>query len=373
MYTVVARHIADVASEFLSILDFADEEVRVVLTGMGGLVVDLPQTGAEKRLRSLAERLPAAARDVTALELPRPATGSDTWWAHNPADWRAPHARSGLLAAQMADGQAVRHAVGYAGHSQFVVDRAHPLPPELLRIKLAFLNTSVPDRMTAGHGREQVTTVTVPACEQFFSLRRGQAEHLHYLLYSPHAPVSVPEDPWGLTSSEYERARLSATRDWVRAALPAPGSVLVEPGACEGALTALLCESGYAVVATEPNPGFRHRLERHAGQSAEVTAETVEDLARSRRVPADAYLLAELVYYLDDLSVLDALPTDLLLITAPPELVESTVLPWLAGAGRVTWAEAARVTLVVPRLDFLVENVAYQRKRGSIGLVCRRR
>ncbi|EGX57689.1 hypothetical protein SZN_21586 [Streptomyces zinciresistens K42] len=102
------------------------------------------------------------------------------------------------------------------------------------------------------------------------------------------------------------------------------------------------------------------------------TAETVEELAENRHPSADAYLLAEILYYLEDLSVINALPTDLLPVTAPPESVEATVLPWFAGPGRDDWTLTGRRTLVAPRMDFLVDGIAYQRKRGSVGLVYRR-
>ncbi|RBL83179.1 Nodulation protein S, partial [Streptomyces cavourensis] len=116
---------------------------------------------------------------------------------------------------------------------------------------------------------------------------------------------------------------------------------------------------------------FRRRLSGRLGTTG-LTADTLEELASKRHFPADAYLLAEIFYYIDDISVVDGLPTDLLLITSSPEFIESSLLPWFSGPGKGKWRLTGRRTLVPPRMDFLVEGVAYQRKRGSVGLVCRR-
>ncbi len=374
MHAVIAYSVVDVLSEFLSILDSPDEKVRVVLTGLGGRTVELPPEGLEARverlLREAAPGDPAAVPDAPVLG-PAAEDGA-VWWAHNPADWRAEQARSGLLAARAAGGRPVRYAVGHAGHSQFAVDRAHPLDGRLLGVKLDALNRLPPELLSgAGERQPQVITATAPSCEQFFSLGPGQAEHLHYLLYAPLGHVEVPPDPWGLDTSAYERERVAATTRWVRETLGGTDFTVVEPGACEGALTAPLRASGLTVTATEPHDEFRRRLSGRLGTTG-LTADTLEELASKRHFPADAYLLAEIFYYIDDISVVDGLPTDLLLITSSPEFIESSLLPWFSGPGKGKWRLTGRRTLVPPRMDFLVEGVAYQRKRGSVGLVCRR-
>ncbi|WP_345617301.1 SAM-dependent methyltransferase [Streptomyces ziwulingensis] len=364
----------DVVSEFMSVLNPSDEPLRIALTGPEGKVIELPSGSLEERIDILLrEAGPAGAeRQPQVPEIALDAAPGDVWWTHNPADWRAPQAHAGLLAARLAGSRPVRHSVGHAGHSQFVVDRVRPLDGRLLTAKLDALNALSPE-LPPGTAKEQrIITATVPACEQFFTLSPGQAEHLHYLLYATHTDVRVPADPWGLDTSAYERARLTATCRWVREVLGGTEFTVAEPGACEGALTALLCEAGFTVKATEPHREFRRRLAERISGAAETTADTVEELAQRRHLPADAYLLAEILYYLDDFSVLDDLPTDLLLVTAPPELLESTVLPWFTGPGKGTWRLTGQRTLVGPRMDFLVDGIAYQRKRGSVGLAYRR-
>ncbi|MXG25989.1 SAM-dependent methyltransferase [Streptomyces sp. YIM 132580] len=357
----------------MSILDSPEEEVRVVLTGHGGRAFGLPPEELGARVeRLLGEAGPLDADGTPdAPDLTAATDRGSVLWAHNPADWRAPQARSGLLAARSAGGRPVRYAVGHAGHSQFAVDHAHPLDARLLGAKLDALNRLPPRLLTDDGERPRVITATAPSCEQFFTLGAQQAEHLYYLLYAPLGQVEVPPDPWGLDTSAYERERLTATSHWVRETLGGTGFTVVEPGACEGALTASLRERGLTVIPTEPHDEFRRRLSRRLGH-ADVRADTVEELAGERHLPADAYLLAEIFYYLDDISVVDSLPTDLLLVTSSPEFIESSVRPWFSGPGKEKWRQDGEHTLVPPRMDFLVEGVAYQRKRGSVGLVYRR-
>lgn len=372
-HSVIAHSVVDVLSEFMSILDSPEENVCVVLTGHGGRTVTLPPEELDARVaRLLREAGPVGTGGTPdSLELSPSAEYGSVWWAHNPADWRGPQARSGLLAARAAGGRPVRYAVGHAGHSQFAVDRAHPLDGRLLGAKLDALNRLPPELLSGDGEQPRVITATAPSCEQFFSLGPQQAEHLYYLLYAPLGQVEVPPDPWGLDTSAYERERLSATCRWVRETLGGTGFTVVEPGACEGALTAPLRETGLTVVPTEPHDEFRRRLSRRLGPAG-VTADTVEELAEKRHLPADAYLLAEIFYYLDDISVVDGLPTDLLLVTSSPEFIESSVHPWFSGPGKGKWRPDGQRTLVPPRMDFLVDGVAYQRKRGSVGLVYRR-
>ncbi|MFE4176160.1 Nodulation protein S [Streptomyces sp. NPDC056909] len=394
MHTVVAHNIPDVIAEFLSVLDLADEDVRILLTGRSCEVVGLPRASAAVRLKNLLSNHPGRTEDSgsgsdfgsgsgsgSAALLREAAAGvpaaHDIWWAHNPGDWRQEQAASGLAAARAADGRTVRHALGSAGHSQFVVDEAHPLSAELLGAKLAALNEIGHELMGNDAGSGQITTGTVPSVEQFLTLTPARAEHLYYLLYSPLTGFAVPVDPWEFETSAYERERISATCAWVADRLPPRsvpgGAALVEAGACEGALTVPLREAGFRVTATEPQPDFRARLARRAGDHAAVTAESIEELAASRARPADGYVLAEVMYYLDDLSVVDRLPTDLLFVTGPPELVDDVLRPYFTEAGRATWHIASESTLTLPRLDFLAAGRAYHRKRGSVGLVCRRR
>ncbi|MFD7982309.1 class I SAM-dependent methyltransferase [Kitasatospora indigofera] len=369
---VFAFQVTDVAAEFLSVLDRADEPAEVVLTGQEWRHVVLPAAGADTRIRHLAEI--AAGPATGPAWSPERIGPGDLHWAHNPADWRREQARSGLAAA-LAAGSAgpVRHSLGHAGHSQFLIDAAHPLTERQLRTKLdllgAFGSGALP---SVDAGRNHVTQ-SAPSCESFLLLGRERAEHLYYLMYSPDPLVDVPHDPWDFARSSYEKERMSATRDWVRAALPQPGASVVEAGACEGALSELLCDAGLTVTATEPADDFRKRAADRLAGRATVTAHTVEELAGAARTPADAYLLAEVLYYLDDPSVVESLATDLLLVTAPREILEAKLRPYFAGSGAACWSVESEQELLDARLDFLVDGLMYQRKRGSVGLVCRRR
>ncbi|MFJ4677348.1 class I SAM-dependent methyltransferase [Kitasatospora sp. NPDC088783] len=371
---VFAHQVPDAAAEFLSVLDRADEPAAVVLTGDGWRYVELPAADAATRVRHLAR---ACTRPGPAATWsPGQVSSDDTHWAHNPADWRAEQARSGLAAAQAAAAAAagpVRHSLGHAGHSQFLIDEAHPLTERQLRSKLALLADLKSGALpSATAGRDHLTQ-SAPSCESFLHLDRERAEHLYYLVYSSDPLVEVPRDPWDFARSPYERERMTATRDWVRAALPHPGASVVEAGACEGALSELLCEAGLNVTATEPADDFRERAAHRLAGRATVTADTVEDLARTTRTPADAYLLAEVLYYLDDPAVTESLATDLLLVTAPRELLETKLRPYFEGPGAACWRIESEHELLGARLDFLVDGLMYQRKRGSVGLVCRRR
>ncbi|MFD0891300.1 hypothetical protein ACFQ08_42700, partial [Streptosporangium algeriense] len=150
----------------------------------------------------------------------------------------------------------------------------------------------------------------------------------------------------------------------------APGDgPLVEVGACQGELTRRLVDKGYTVQATEPNASFLARLgERDLG--AELSAESLEELAAGRSRPAAAYLLIEMLYYDQDLTLLDALPTDRILLTLETERLNDMVWPWLREQS--AWRVAERVELAPPTLEFVCDDLAYLRKRGSRGLVLTR-
>ncbi|WP_081982353.1 SAM-dependent methyltransferase [Streptacidiphilus albus] len=369
-HIVFAHQVPDAAAEFISVLDLADEDVSVVLTGHEWRSIALPHAGAKERLHFLAD---AAARPATGTWQPDRSGPDDSHWAHSPADWRQEQARSGLAAAAAVGAGRIRYSLGHAGHSQFLVSEARPLSVEQLRTKIDVLAGFASGALPGADAKRQFLSQAAPSCESFLALTRQQAEHLYYLMYSPDPLVKVPRDPWDFDRSAYEQERLSATRDWVRAAVPGPAATLVEAGACEGSLTELLCDAGFRVTATEPAQDFRERLGSRVAGRAEVTAATVEDLAGPAPVPADAYLLAEVMYYLDDLAVVESLPTDLLLVTAPRELLESVLRPYFEGAGAACWRVESEQELLGARLDFLVDGLMYQRKRGSVGLTCRRR
>ncbi len=132
--------------------------------------------------------------------------------------------------------------------------------------------------------------------------------------------VHVQPDLVEIATSPYERERLDATVEWVRRHLdPAAGRV-IEVGAHEGALTRRLLADGYTVDATEPNELYLGRLrENVTGDDVRIHPHSFEDLATTARLTGSAYLLVELLYYGQDLALLDRFPTDRLFARLPAQ------------------------------------------------------
>jgi len=169
-----------------------------------------------------------------------------------------------------------------------------------------------------------------------------------------------------IATSPYERERLDATVEWVRRHLdPAAGRV-IEVGAHEGALTRRLLADGYTVDATEPNELYLGRLrENVTGDDVRIHPHSFEDLATTARLTGSAYLLVELLYYGQDLALLDRFPTDRLFVAM--EAGELARQNWPA-----TWSVEEELELVAPRLEPVAGGHAFLRKRGSRGVVLRR-
>jgi hypothetical protein len=145
----------------------------------------------------------------------------------------------------------------------------------------------------------------------------------------------------------------------------------VEAGACEGALTLRLADKGHRMVATEPNPVFRARLAaRVAGRDVRLRTESLAELTRATLPRPAAVLLIEMLYYGQNLDLLDALPADLLFLAADPAQTTAAIKPWLAAHSQ--WRVLDERLLSRPRIEFVGAGNAYIRKRGSVGLVCRR-
>jgi hypothetical protein len=140
---------------------------------------------------------------------------------------------------------------------------------------------------------------------------------------------------------------------------------VIEVGACEGALTRRLLAEGYSVDATEPNQSFYQRLREQQGD-VRVHPHSYEDLATTRRLTGSAYLLIEMLYYEQDLAMLDRFPTDHLFVAMEP--VELAARSWPSG-----WSVEEQVELVAPRFEPVAGGRAYLRKRGSRGVLLRRR
>ncbi|MEV4189666.1 hypothetical protein AB0J28_50360, partial [Streptosporangium canum] len=107
-----------------------------------------------------------------------------------------------------------------------------------------------------------------------------------------------------------------------------------------------------------------------SGPGVEVSPDSLEDLAAHRSRPAAAYLLIEMLYYDQDLALLDALPTDRILIALETGQLNDRIWPWLRQQS--TWRVAERLELAPPTLESICDGLAYLRKRGSRGLVLTR-
>ncbi|WP_041289599.1 SAM-dependent methyltransferase [Kribbella flavida] len=382
----------DVTLDFLSVLDPArGREVHVLVADRGAYLKLPAATPLAGRLAPLAELRgtaadgrkpfsPGAAADLITLE-----TGDveATVWTHNPADRRPRRARWGLELAGLVRRAPVVHAVGDAPELQWTTDVDEHLSPALIEAKLAFVNLHCADLIALPeHDQNAVLTTRVPAVERFFGSIPDERARLFALTGDLGDDAALVTDPWEFATSPYEIERLDATAAWVRSHLdPAAGRV-IEVGACEGALTRRLAADGYSVDATEPNPVFLDRLRTAASGvdgpgpgviggacvsgDVRIHAHSYEELVTTRRLTGSAYLLIELLYYEQDLSLLDRFPTDRLFVTMEP--VELAARTWPA-----SWTVDEQVELALPRFEPVAGGRAYVRKRGSRGLLLKRR
>ncbi|MFI7059493.1 SAM-dependent methyltransferase [Kribbella sp. NPDC050124] len=170
-------------------------------------------------------------------------------------------------------------------------------------------------------------------------------------------------DPVEVAASPYEQERLDATVQWLRRHFdPAAGRV-IEVGAHVGALTQRLLADGYSVDATEPNEGFLERLRSNVSGDVRIHPHSFEDLATTARLTGSAYLLIEVLYYGQDLSLLNRFPTDHLFVALEAGELARQVWP-------AAWSVEEEIELVPPRLEDL--SGALLRKRGSRGVLLRR-
>jgi hypothetical protein len=366
----------DVVVDFLSVLDpGSGREVHLVIADRGAylkLPAGVPLAG---RLAPLADLLqtsgegakpfsPGSAADAIALE-----TGdvSATVWTHSPADTRERRGRWALDLAAAVRRAPVRHAVGDGRWFQWKTELDVQLEQPLIDAKLDFVNTHCADLLRLDEEDENaLLTRRIPAVERFFDSGPDERARLFALTGSMSSDASIVPDPWEFATSQYEIERLDATAAWVRGHLdPAAGRV-IEVGACEGALTRRLLADGYLVDATEPNPVFLARLHENVEGAVRIHSHSFEELTTTRRLTGSAYLLIEMLYYGQDLTLLDRFPTDRLFVSMDPdELAQRT---WPAA-----WSIEQELELVTPRVETVVGGRAYLRKRGSRGILLRRR
>jgi hypothetical protein len=170
-------------------------------------------------------------------------------------------------------------------------------------------------------------------------------------------------DPVEVAASPYEQERLDATVEWVRRHLDPIAGRVIEVGAHEGALTRRLLADGYSVDATEPNDVFLERLRSNVTGDVRIHPHSFEHLATTARLTGSAYLLIEVLYYGQDLSLLDRFPTDRLFVAMEAGELARQVWP-------AAWSVEEEIELVAPRLEELAG--ALLRKRGSRGVLLRR-
>ncbi|MFJ1705249.1 hypothetical protein [Kitasatospora sp. NPDC088346] len=266
----------------------------------------------------------------------------------------------------------MRHAVGYSPFLQFVSDLDRPLGRELVAAKLAFVNGRCAHLLASDHPQHGVYTARVPAAERYFEATEEERDRLFALLASLDEEAASVADPWEFGTSGYEADRLDATAAWISRHCPPGTGRLVEVGACEGALTRRLAFAGHRVLATEPNPQFRERLAAALATTPEAEVDDAElaALAKADGPAAPAYLLIEMLYYGQDLQLIDRLPTDLVLVALEPEALRTRLHPWLAASPH--WRAVEEAELVGPRLEMVGGGRAYLSKRGSVGVVLRR-
>ncbi|WP_381789693.1 hypothetical protein [Streptomyces niveus] len=378
---VVVLRAEDAVLDFLSVL--TDGETALVLADHGRtLTFPATQSPAERLARIAGHVHPADDRAGASgpgplADLVREAAGDREArvWTHSPADNRRSRGRVGRDTAIGCADRDVRHAVGYSPYLQVVSDFDHSLDRELIAGKLDFVNRACEHLLTAPSPEYVVQTPRIPATERFFHADAEERERLFALLASLDDEAASIADPWEFGSSPYEKDRLDATAAWVLGHRAATGESLVEVGACEGALTHRLVAAGCAVHATEPNPLFRKRLAEAVGgtETVRVTSKDLAglaDLTEEGHPRAGAHLLIEMLYYGQDLGLLDRLPTDHLFVALEPDAMDSRVRPWLAASA--TWQEVESVHLVPPRVETVCAGRAYLIKRGSDGLLLRR-
>ncbi|MFF3438980.1 hypothetical protein [Streptosporangium sp. NPDC002721] len=384
---IAVLHAEDVALEFVSVLrDHADQDVLVVV-GQARTGVTLPAgLSLRERLELLGPlvepggntaELPVPA-EVAALIGEAPAPGEI--WTHSPADHRIRRARFGWIVSRAVSPfpssssslslPAVTCSVGDNPFLQTIPATATAITGAEAEAKIDFINRRAGELLRSRVADRLVTTDRVPAVERFFTASAAQANRLYALISSLGDDAAVADDPWEFGRSAYEAARLDATAAWTTRWCSPQDGPIVEVGACQGELTRRLAGKGYRVQATEPNAGFRARLAERAEPGVEVLPDSLEDLAGDGERQAAAYLLVEMLYYDQDLTLLDRLPTDLVLVALETGQLNERVWPWLREQS--TWRVAERVELAPPTLESVCDGLAYLRKRGSRGLVLAR-
>ncbi|MFI5902962.1 hypothetical protein [Streptomyces cyaneofuscatus] len=378
----------DAVLDFLSVLTAPESlhrqggghEVHVLLGDTGEHLVlpaDLPPAerlaAVARHIRPVDESAASPGPEALAGLIEAAARGAEArLWTHSPADTRRSRGRLGRDAAAVAPGgPPVLHAVGHSPYLQFISDLDRPLDRAGVEAKLAFVNRHCAHLLRTDSAEYVVRTGRVHATERFFEAGPAEErERLFALLASLDEDAATVPDPWEFATSAYEAERLDRTVAWIAEHCPPGSGPLIEVGACEGALTTRLAEKGFTVHATEPNPAFRRRLTDAVGDTARVHPASLEELAARPELPGAAYLLIEMLYYGQDLALLDRLPAGLVFVALEPETLATRLTPWLESAPH--WEKADETPLVAPALETVCGGRAYLSKRGSVGVLLRR-
>ncbi|MET9094798.1 hypothetical protein ABZX72_22210 [Streptomyces cyaneofuscatus] len=382
----------DAVLDFLSVLttpeprhrqdgDHEGHEVHVLLGDTAEHLVlpaELPPAerlaAVARHIRPVDESAASPGPEALATLIEAAARGAEArLWTHSPADTRRSRGRLGrdAAAAVAPGGLPVLHAVGHSPYLQFISDLDRPLDRAGVEAKLAFVNRHCGHLLRTESAEYVVQTGRVHATERFFEAGTAEErERLFALLASLDEDAATVPDPWEFATSAYEAERLDRTVAWIAEHCPPGSGPLIEVGACEGALTTRLAEKGFTVHATEPNPAFRRRLTDAVGDTARVHPASLEELAARPELPGAAYLLIEMLYYGQDLALLDRLPADLVFVALEPETLATRLTPWLESAPH--WEKAGETPLVAPALETVCGGRAYLSKRGSVGVLLRR-
>ncbi|MGW5069326.1 hypothetical protein ACWEQJ_24995 [Streptomyces cyaneofuscatus] len=382
----------DAVLDFLSVLtapeprhrqdgDHGGHEVHVLLGDTAEHLVlpaELPPAerlaAVARHIRPVDESAASPGPEALATLIEAAARGAEArLWTHSPADTRRSRGRLGrdAAAAVAPGGLPVLHAVGHSPYLQFISDLDRPLDRAGVEAKLAFVNRHCGHLLRTESAEYVIQTGRVHATERFFEAGSAEErERLFALLASLDEDAATVPDPWEFATSAYEAERLDRTVAWIAEHCPPGSGPLIEVGACEGALTTRLAEKGFTVHATEPNSAFRRRLTDAVGDTARVHPASLEELAARPELPGAAYLLIEMLYYGQDLALLDRLPADLVFVALEPETLATRLTPWLESAPH--WEKAGETPLVAPALETVCGGRAYLSKRGSVGVLLRR-
>jgi hypothetical protein len=376
-HLVVVNHPEDLLTEFMSVLESADADLRVLVAADGRLA-RLPAGGFTDRVPAVLQLAAAAGvrvapdQSTVAGMVRQAAADGETIWTHGPADERLDRAKLGVWVA-LAAGVA-RCSTGLSAHLKFVADITAALTGAQIAAKLDVLGTHFAPQIERAGGPRGIGIASVVECERYVTATGAQAARLFSLRHDWHPDVDLGAEPWDFASSPYEVQRLRSTADWVRRHV-AHGGYLVELGSCEGALTDSLLADGYRVSAQEPVVHFAERFAARAGDrwagQLETGTHTLEELADGKGPRADAYLLVEMLNYIADLSIVDGVDTELIAISMSPFAIRTRIMPWLQQS--TVWEIVETHQIIAPRFELVCDGLAYHRKLGSTGVLARRR